>query len=121
MKITTTVIATILVTRIFVLIAANMPTLLFIFDDQSYHFYYGLALVIPALVWRRVKYAHIFFGIGVGLFIDDIGAFKYVITASAQTPIQDYWSPLFIIPLVVGLFALIISEKQLQDFFPVHK
>ncbi len=120
MKITTTAIITVIVMKIFVAIAASSPQLQFIFQDQSYHFYYGLLLVVMSLFLRKMKLAYILFGIGAGLFIDDIAALKYVMTGPAQTPIQDYWSPLFIIPLMVGLFALVISEKQLKRFFSAY-
>ena len=120
MKITISAIATLVVMRIFIAIAANSPTLQFIFEDQSYHLYYGLALMFLAVFLRRRKYAYIFFGVGVGLFIDDVGALKYVMTGPAQTPIQEYWSPLFVIPLVVGLFALAISENRLKKIFPTY-
>ncbi len=117
MKITASAIATVVMMRIFIAIAANRPSLQFIFEDQSYHLYYGLALIVLSLFLRHIKYAYIFFGIGAGLFIDDVAALTYVMTGPAQTPIQDYWSPIFIIPLIVGLFALVISEEKLKNFF----
>ncbi len=120
MKITMSAITTVLVMRIFIFIAASTPTLQFIFQDQSYHFYYGLVLIILAFIFRRKKYAYIVFGIGSGLFIDDVGAFKYVITGPALSPITDYWSPFFIIPLTAGLFALIILESSLKKIFPTY-
>ena len=121
MKITTTAIITVIVMKIFVAIAANSPTLQFIFEDQSYHFYYGLLLIIFSLVFRKAKFAYLLFGIGVGLFVDDVAALKYVMTGPAQTPIQDYWSPLFILPLMVGLFALVLSENKLKPLFPKYE
>ncbi len=77
--------------------------------------------MILALIFRRAKYGHIFFGIGAGLFIDDVSAFKYVMTGPALNPITEYWSPLFIIPLMVGLFVLIVSEIRLKKFFPSYE
>ena len=121
MKITTTAIITVTVMKIFVAIAANSPTLQFIFEDRSYHFYYGLLLIAVSLFLRKAKLAYILFGIGAGLFIDDIAALKYVMTGPAQTPIQDYWSPLFILPLMVGLFALVLSEKKFKILFPKYE
>lgn len=117
MKITSTAIITVIVMRIFVAIASNSLSLQFIFEDQSYHFYYGLLLMAISLSLRKTKFAAIFFGIGIGLLIDDIGALKYVITGPAQTPIQDYWSALFILPLMIGLFALVKAENKLKKLF----
>ena len=116
-KITIVSVATILVMRLFVFIAANIQTLQFIFYDQSYHFFYGLFLVMLALIVRRVKYSDIFFGVGFGLFVDDVAALKYVLNGPSGNPIADYWSPLFIIPLIVGLFALMRCEDRLVKFF----
>lgn len=121
MKITTTAIITVIVMKIFVAIAANSPTLQFIFEDQSYHFYYGLLLMAISLFFRKTKFSYIFFGVGAGLFIDDFAALNYVMTGPAQTPIQDYWSPLFILPLMVGLFALVLSENKLKKLFPKYE
>ena len=121
MKITATAIITVIVMKIFVAFAANSPTLQFIFEDPSYHFYYGLLLLIVSLFLRKTKFAYILFGIGAGLFIDDIAALKYVMTGPAQTPIQDYWSSLFILPLMVGLFVLVVSENKLKTLFPKYE
>lgn len=117
MKITMAAIITVIVIKIFVFVAANSPTLQFIFYDPSYHFYYGLLLMIVSMFFRKEKLVYILFGIGAGLFIDDVAALKYVMTGPAQTPIQDYWSPLFILPLMVGLFALVLSENRFKKLF----
>lgn len=97
--------------RVFIAIAQNTSSLQFIFEDQSYHFYYGLLIVLIAAFFRKAKLAYILFGIGAGLFIDDVAAIKYVISGPAQTPIQDYWSPLFILPLILGLLLLATVEN----------
>lgn len=117
MKITASSVATILVMRVFLAIAVNIQTFQFIFHDQSYHFFYGFVLMVFALILSRVKYSHIFFGVGAGLFVDDVAALKYVLNGPSLNPIADYWSPLFVIPLLVGLFALILSEDRLERFF----
>lgn len=121
MKISTVAIITVIMTKIFVIIATNSPTLQFIFNDRSYHFYYGLLIMIILFFFRKTKFAYIFFGVGAGLFIDDVAALKYVITGPAQTPIQDYWSPLFILPLLIGLLALVLSENKLKKLFPKYE
>ena len=121
MKITTSALATVLVMRIFIAIAANKPSLQFIFHDQSYHLYYGLAILAIAAIFRHAKYSLIFFGIGAGLVADDISAIKYVLTGPALNPIEEYWSSLFIIPLLFILFILAVSEHILKRMFARQK
>ncbi len=112
-------IAAILTMRVFITVAMNTPSLQFIFYDQSFHLYYGVILMILALFLRRTKLSTLLFGIGAGLFIDDVAALTYIITGPTQNPIQDYWSSLFIIPLLFLLLGLVIFEKRLQKLFTV--
>ncbi|MEK7672337.1 MAG: hypothetical protein AAB373_00485 [Patescibacteria group bacterium] len=114
MKVTISALVSIILTRAFVALAAMTPALQFIFEDRSYHLYYGLGLIILAVIFKSLKYRKIIFGIGAGLFIDDMAALKYLFTGLAVDPIPDYWSPLFIIPLLIGLLILASSEKFLQ-------
>lgn len=96
--------------------ASNIQSLEFIFYDQSFHFYYGLGILVLALIFRNLKNAQILFGIGYGLFIDDVAAVQYIGNPS-QNPISEYWSATFIIPILAGLFLLIVSEKRLNKVF----
>jgi|SRR3989338_451493 len=121
MKILTTALITILLTRISVAIAVAAPSLHFIFYDQTYHLYYGLALMVLAVAIKFWNYALILFGIGIGLFIDDIAALTYILGYVSENPLADYWSALFILPLLMSLLILTLSEKKLENIFQAYK
>lgn len=117
MHIILSTLSTIFFVRMFVLVATQIPALQFIFHDQSYHFYYGFLLMLIALFARRNRFAYIIFGIGAGLFIDDVGALKYTLFGPSTNPITEYWSSLFLIPLFIGLCILVLGEKRLKNWF----
>lgn len=99
--------------RSFIALAATVPALSFIFYDRSYHVYYGLALIIISLLVQRFPRAirEAGLGIGLGLFFDDVSALLYLIFGAPVDPIGEYWSPLFILPLLMGILLVVLFQK----------
>ncbi len=114
MQISISALSTIFIMRVFVFTASMSPSLYWIFQDRSYHAYYGLLLIIFSLFLKRFRKWSIVLGIGLGLLLDDIGVIKYVFTGLPHYPVLDYWSPLFILPLLSGLLILILIESRFQ-------
>jgi len=109
-------IVTILIVRIFGAIAIYVDKLNFVYYDNSYHLYYGLIIVLVAMLTKRIskKIRYILLGIGLGLIIDDVSVITYIINGQAQNPVSDYWSPLFILPLLFGLLFISLFEEKLK-------
>lgn len=103
--------------RLFIAFAATLPALQFIFNDHLYHLYYGLLIGVFALFLGSLKIAPVLFGIGAGLVIDDLGVLKYLLIAPAMNPIQEYWSALFVVPLLSGILFFLLTERRIELFF----
>lgn len=119
MRISLLALATIVFMRIFVFIASSTPSMLWIFQDRSYHVYYGILLIILGFFYKQsVNIRTLFLGVGFGLLFDDIAALTYLIIGPSTNPITDYWSPLFIIPLIMGMTLLLLFEFYREFAFP---
>lgn len=107
---------TILLVRLVGAIALYSQTINFIYHDQSYHLYYGLIFIMVAIVIKKTpfKIRHGLYAIGLGLVIDDIAVIKYLIVDKPLNPEFDYWSPLFIMPLLGGLSFMSLFENKLK-------
>lgn len=108
---------TIVVIRMFIVATAKTTSLQFIFYDQMYHLYYGLGILIMAIAVRFWTHATALFGIGAGVFLDDLGALKYILGGVPEDPTIEYWSPLFILPMLAGLLVLSLGENKIKRMF----
>lgn len=116
MRILPITIITILVTRILGALAiAFFPSIYF---DKFYHLYYGLILFALAsfLAYFSKKFRLILVGIGLGLIVDDIAVVQNFIYGASLDPISTYWSPTYIIPLLLGLFLISLFEEKLKSW-----
>jgi hypothetical protein len=99
-------IITILATRIYLFLLWNNNLFLNQKTDYWHHMYTGMILMLVSIFIPQ-KYRTISFGIGLGLFIDELIHLFHVLGITAAT---DYWSIKSISTTILGLLLVLAIE-----------
>ena len=114
---TSAALLSILLIRIITALGIYVPQMQFMYFDRSFHIYHGIILSIVACLSGRIltrDTRRILLGLGLGLVVDDIAVLSYLWMGYPNDPIAIYWSPVFILPMLIGLVAIHGGEKKLD-------
>jgi len=100
------ILSTIILTRICLYIAWNSS----FFQNQKidgwHHMYTGVVLMIVSAILPK-KSSKLFFGIGIGLFIDELIHLFHILGITTAT---DYWSFKSIVTTLLGLSLVLVID-----------
>jgi hypothetical protein len=106
-------VVTIFITRFSLFLIWNNSLFLDQKSDYWHHMYTGMILML-ASIFIPQKYRTISFGIGLGLFIDELIHLFHLLGVTNAT---DYWSLKSIITTVLGLLFVLIFEFMFKRKF----